>query len=194
MKRFGLIIIGIIAVLILWAVSGQRGFVTLDEGVKNKWAGVQTAYQNRADLVQQLVGVVQGAKDFEAKTLKDVIEARAKATSVNIDAKDLTPENLEKFQAAQAQLSGAFSRLMVVAEQYPQLKATEAFLKLQGQVEGIENGVKSARDSFNSAIDPYNVKVRQFPGSILASIFGFKEKMRFEADPGAKTAPTIKFN
>jgi LemA protein len=193
MKRSGLIIIGIIAVLVLWAVSGQRGFVTLDEGVKSKWAGVQTAYQNRADLVKQLIGVVQGAKDFEAKTLKDVIEARAKATSVNIDAKDLTPENLEKFQQAQAQLSGAFSRLMAVAEQYPQLKATEAFLKLQGQVEGIENGVKSARDTFNASIDPYNVKVRQFPSSILASVFGFKEKKRFEADPGATNAPDINF-
>jgi LemA protein len=193
MKRSGLIILAIIAALVLWGVTTQRGLVGLDEGVKNSWNKVQSAYQQRSDLVGQLVNTVKGVANFEQKTLTDVIEARSKATSMNIKAEDLTPENMAKFQQAQEQLKGSLSRLLVVAEQYPQLKATENFTKLQGQLEGIENGVKADRNTFNDAVQGYNVKVRSFPGSLLAGIFGFKQKEGFKADAGTEKAPEVKF-
>ena len=131
--------------------------------------------------------------NFEQKTLTDVIEARSKATSITLKAEDLTPENMAKFQAAQDQLKGSLSRLLVVAEQYPQLKATENFTKLQGQLEGIENDVKTSRNTFNEAINSYNVKVRSFPMNILAGMFGFKAKEGFKADAGTEKAPEVKF-
>jgi LemA protein len=193
MKRSGLIILVILGVLVLWGISTQRGLVGLDEGVKNSWNKVQSEYQQRSDLVGQLVNTVKGVANFEQKTLTDVIEARSKATSINLKADDLTPENMAKFQEAQEQLKGSLSRLLVVAEQYPQLKATENFTKLQGQLEGIENGVKSARNSFNDAVQGYNVKVRSFPGNILAGLFGFKAKEGFKADAGTEKAPEVKF-
>jgi LemA protein len=193
MKRSGLIILAIVAVLVLWGISTQRGLVGQDENVKNAWNKVQSAYQQRSDLVGQLVNTVKGVANFEQKTLTDVIEARSKATSINLKADDLTPENMAKFQAAQEQLKGSLSRLLVVAEQYPQLKATENFTKLQGQLEGIENGVKSDRNNFNDAIQTYNVKVRSFPGNILAGLFGFKAKDGFKADAGTEKAPEVKF-
>jgi LemA protein len=193
MKRSGLIILAIIAILVLWGISTQRGLVGQDEGVKNAWNKVQSEYQQRSDLVGQLVNTVKGVANFEQKTLTDVIEARAKATSVNLTANDLTPENMAKFQQAQEQLKGSLSRLLVVAEQYPQLKATENFTKLQGQLEGIENGVKGSRNVFNDAVQSYNVKVRSFPGNILAGLFGFKSKEGFKADAGTEKAPEVKF-
>jgi LemA protein len=193
MKRSGLVILGLVAALVLWGISTQRGLVGQDENVKNSWNKVQSAYQQRSDLVGQLVSTVKGVANFEQKTLTDVVEARAKATSINLKADDLTPENMAKFQAAQEQLKGSLSRLLVVAEQYPQLKATENFTKLQGQLEGIENGVKSDRNNFNDAIQTYNVKVRAFPGNVLAGIFGFKAKEGFKADAGTEKAPEVKF-
>lgn len=193
MKRSGLIILVILGVLVLWGVFTQRGLVGLDEGVKNSWNKVQSEYQQRSDLVGQLVNTVKGVANFEQKTLTDVIEARSKATSINLKAEDLTPENMAKFQAAQDQLKGSLSRLLVVAEQYPQLKATENFTKLQGQLEGIENGVKAARNTFNDSVQGYNVKVRSFPGNILAGLFGFKAKEGFKADAGTEKAPEVKF-
>lgn len=193
MKRSGLIIIGIIVALVLWGISSQRGLVGQDETVKNAWNKVQSAYQQRSDLVNQLVATVKGVANFEQKTLTDVIEARSKATSIQLKADDLTPENMAKFQEAQAQLSGSLSRLMVVAEQYPQLKATENFTKLQGQLEGLENGVKADRNGFNDAVKDYNLKVRAFPGSVMAGILGFKAKEGFKADPGTDKAPEVKF-
>jgi LemA protein len=193
MKRSGLIILAIIAILVLWGISTQRGLVGQDEGVKNAWNKVQSEYQQRSDLVGQLVNTVKGVANFEQKTLTDVIEARAKATSVNLTANDLTPENMAKFQQAQEQLKGSLSRLLVVAEQYPQLKATENFTKLQGQLEGIENSVKGSRNVFNDAVQSYNVKVRSFPGNILAGLFGFKSKEGFKADAGTEKAPEVKF-
>ena len=193
MKRSGLVILGLVAALVLWGISTQRGLVGQDENVKNSWNKVQSAYQQRSDLVGQLVSTVKGVANFEQKTLTDVVEARAKATSINLKADDLTPENMAKFQAAQEQLKGSLSRLLVVAEQYPQLKATENFTKLQGQLEGIENGVKSDRNNFNDAIQTYNVKVRAFPGNVLAGIFGFKAKDGFKADAGTEKAPEVKF-
>lgn len=193
MKRSGIIILVILGVLVLWGVFTQRSLVGLDEGVKNSWNKVQSAYQQRSDLVGQLVNTVKGVANFEQKTLTDVIEARSKATSINLKADDLTPENMAKFQEAQEQLKGSLSRLLVVAEQYPQLKATENFTKLQGQLEGIENGVKADRNSFNDAVQGYNVKVRSFPGNILAGLFGFKVKEGFKADAGTEKAPEVKF-
>ena len=193
MKRSGLIILAIVGVLIIWGISSQRGLVGQDEGVKNAWNKVQSAYQQRSDLVGQLVITVKGVANFEQKTLTDVIEARSKATSITLDAKDLTPENMAKYQAAQEQLKGSLSRLMLVAEQYPQLKATENFTKLQGQLESIENGVKADRNVFNDAIKGYNVKVRSFPASVIAGILGFKSKEGFKADPGTEKAPEVKF-
>jgi LemA protein len=193
MKRSGLIILAIVGALVLWGISTQRGLVGQDEGVKNAWNKVQSAYQQRSDLVGQLVNTVKGVANFEQKTLTDVIEARSKATSITLDAKDLTPENMAKYQAAQEQLKGSLSRLMLVAEQYPQLKATENFTKLQGQLESIENGVKADRNVFNDAIKGYNVKVRSFPASVIAGILGFKAKEGFKADPGTEKAPEVKF-
>jgi LemA protein len=193
MKRSGIIILVILGALVLWGISTQRGLVGLDEGVKNSWNKVQSAYQQRSDLVGQLVNTVKGVANFEQKTLTDVIEARSKATSINLKADDLTPENMAKFQQAQEQLKGSLSRLLVVAEQYPQLKATENFTKLQGQLEGIENGVKADRNTFNDSVQGYNVKVRSFPGNILAGLFGFKQKEGFKADAGTEKAPEVKF-
>jgi LemA protein len=193
MKRSGLIILAIVAVLVIWGISTQRGLVNKDEGVKNSWNKVQSEYQQRSDLVGQLVNTVKGVANFEQKTLTDVVEARAKATGINISADSLTPDNMAKFQQAQDQLKGSLSRLLVVAEQYPQLKATENFSKLQGQLEGIENGVKAARNNFNDAVQTYNVKVRSFPGNILAGLFGYKAKEGFKADAGTEKAPEVKF-
>jgi LemA protein len=193
MKRSGIIIIAVIAVLVIWGISTQRGLVNQDENVKNTWNKVQSEYQQRSDLVGQLVNTVKGVANFEQKTLTDVIEARSNATSIKISADSLTPENMAKFQQAQDQLKGSLSRLLVVSEQYPQLKATENFMKLQGQLEGIENGVKAARNNFNDAVQTYNVKVRSFPGNILAGLFGFKQKEGFKADAGTEKAPEVKF-
>jgi len=193
MKRSGLIILGIVALLAIWAWTGYNGVIGQDENVKKSWNNVQAEYQKRSDLVGQLVNTVKGVANFEQKTLTDVIEARSKATSINLKADDLTPENMAKFQQAQEQLKGSLSRLLVVAEQYPQLKATENFTKLQGQLEGIENDVKSSRNAFNDAINTYNVKVRSFPVNILAGLFGFKAKEGFKADAGTEKAPEVKF-
>lgn len=194
MKRTGtLVILGIIVVIGFLGCNGYNGVIGQDENVKKAWNNVQSEYQKRSDLVTQLVNTVKGVANFEQKTLTDVIEARSKATSITLKAEDLTPENMAKFQAAQDQLKGSLSRLLVVAEQYPQLKATENFTKLQGQLEGIENDVKTSRNTFNEAINSYNVKVRSFPMNILAGMFGFKAKEGFKADAGTEKAPEVKF-
>ena len=174
--------------------NGYNGIVKQDESVKKAWNNVQTEYQNRNDLVGNLVNTVKGAANFEQETLTKVIEARAKATSVNINADNLTPEKLAEFQQAQAQLSGSLSRLLVVAEQYPDLKATQNFTQLQGQLESIENNIKNSRKVFNEEINVYNTKVRSFPMNLLAGMFGFHAKPGFTADPGSEKAPTVDFN
>jgi LemA protein len=193
MKRSGLIILAILAVLVIWGISTQRGLVGQDENVKKSWNNVQSEYQKRSDLVGQLVETVKGVANFEQKTLTDVITARSKATSINVNANDLSPEKVAEFQKAQEELKGSLSRLLVVAEQYPQLKATESFMKLQGQLEGIENDVKTSRNAFNEAINTYNVKVRSFPGNLIAGMLGFKAKEGFKADAGTEKAPPVKF-
>lgn len=194
MKRPGLLILLAIVVIVgFLGCNGYNGLVKQDEAVKKAWNNVQTEYQNRADLVDNLVATVKGAANFEQKTLTDVVEARAKATSVNINADNLTPEKIAEFQAAQGQLSGSLSRLLATVEAYPTLKATENFTKLQGQLEGIENGIKNSRKVFNDEINLYNTKVRSFPMNILGGLFGFKQKEGFKADAGAEKAPEVKF-
>jgi LemA protein len=161
--------------------------------VKKAWNDVQAEYQNRADLVPNLVNTVKGAANFEQETLTKVIEARSKATSIQLKAEDLTPENMAKFEDAQSQLSGALSRLLVTVEKYPELKAVQGFQQLQGQLEGIENNIKNSRKVFNEAINGYNVKVRSFPMNILAGMFGFSAKEGFKAEVGAEKAPKVEF-
>jgi len=194
MKRPGLLILLAIVVIVgFLGCNGYNGLVKQDEAVKKSWNNVQTEYQNRSDLVGNLVETVKGAANFEQKTLTDVVEARAKATSVNINADNLTPEKIAEYQAAQGQLSSSLSRLLATVEAYPTLKATENFTKLQGQLEGIENGIKNSRKVFNDEINVYNTKVRSFPMNILGGLFGFKQKEGFKADAGAEKAPEVKF-
>ena len=194
MKRTGLLItLGVLIIIGFLGCNGYNGLVKQDESVKNAWNNVQTEYQNRADLVGNLVNTVKGAANFEQKTLTDVIAARSRATSVNINANNLTPEKIAEFQAAQGQLSGSLSRLLATVESYPTLKATENFTRLQGQLEGIENGIKNSRKVFNDEVNLYNTKVRSFPMNILGGLFGFKQKEGFKAEVGAEKAPEVKF-
>jgi len=194
MKRTGLLItLGIVVIVGFLGCNGYNGLVKQEESLKKAWNNVQTEYQNRSDLVGNLVNTVKGAANFEQKTLTDVVEARAKATSVNINADNLTPEKIAEFQAAQGQLSGSLSRLLATVEAYPTLRATENFTKLQGQLEGIENGIKNSRKIFNDEVNTYNTKVRSFPMNILGGLFGFKQKEGFKADAGAEKAPEVKF-
>lgn len=188
------IVLGVIALVIFWGVGSRNSMATSDQDVKAKWANVQSAYQRRADLIPNLVKTVQGVANFEKSTLTAVIEARASATQMKLDSKDLSPENLQKYQAAQSSLGGALSRLMVVAENYPQLKATENFSELQAQLEGTENRIKEERDNFNTAVQAYNTLIVTFPNSLIASFSGFAEKGFFQAEAGAEKAPEVNFD
>ncbi len=182
----------LIAALSLSSCS-YNTIVEMDEGVGEKWAQVQTQYQRRTDLIPNLVNTVKGYADFEKSTLESVIQARANATGINLNAKDLTPENLAKFQAAQTQVSGALSRLLVSVEKYPELKANQNFLELQAQLEGTENRIAVARKDFNDAVKAYNTKIRKFPSNLTAMMFSFEKKAYFEADTAAQKAPSVKF-
>ena len=188
------IVLGVIALVIFWGIGSRNSMATSDQDVKAKWANVQSAYQRRADLIPNLVKTVQGVANFEKLTLTAVIEARASATQMKLDSKDLSPENLQKYQAAQSSLGGALSRLMVVAENYPQLKATENFSELQAQLEGTENRIKEERDNFNSAVQAYNTLIVTFPNSLIASFSGFAEKGFFQAEAGSEKAPEVNFD
>ncbi|MFH6603587.1 LemA family protein [Maribacter algicola] len=189
-----LIVLGVIAVgLYQWAVGFNNTAVEYEADAKTAWSNVESAYQRRNDLIGNLVKTVQGAADFERGTLTDVIEARAKATSTNIDANNLTPENMAAFQEAQSGLTGALSKLMVVVERYPELKANQNFLELQSQLEGTENRINVARDRFNEKVNIYDVHTTKFPGKLLAGLFGFKEMARYKADPGSENAPDVNF-
>lgn len=193
-KNLGLIVIVVLLVVFGGcACSGYNGIVNEDENVKNSWANVQSAYQRRSDLIPNLVSTVKGAADFEKTTLTQVIEARSKATSVNISADNLTPENLQAFQQAQSQVSGSLGRLLAVAEAYPDLKANANFQNLQTQLEGTENRINVARNDFNTTVNSYNVKVRSFPMNIFAGMFGFKAKPPFQAEAGSQNAPKVQF-
>lgn len=189
-----LVILGLLVVLVFMGCNGYNGLVKQDEVVKKAWNNVQAEYQNRNDLVGNLVNTVKGAANFEQKTLTDVIQARAKATSVNINADNLSPEKIAEFQQAQNGVSSALSRLLVSVEAYPDLKAVGNFTQLQGQLEGIENNIKNSRKTFNDAVNVYNTKVRSFPMNILGNMFGFKPKEGFAADAGAEKAPVVDFS
>ncbi|MCA6493180.1 MAG: LemA family protein [Sediminibacterium sp.] len=193
-KNITLIVIGALILILGWTgCNGYNGLVVQDENVNNAWNKVQSDYQRRADLIPNLVNTVKGEANFEQETLTKVIEARASATQMKIDPKDLTPEKLEQFQATQGQLSQALGRLLVVTENYPNLRANEAFRGLQTQLEGTENRIKTARNDFNDAVKDYNVKVRRFPMNIFAGMFGFRPKEGFKAEAGAEKAPEVKF-
>ena len=194
MNKTVLIVLGVIALVIFWGVGSRNSMATSDQDVKAKWANVQSAYQRRADLIPNLVKTVQGVANFEKSTLTAVIEARASATQMKLDSKDLSPENLQKYQAAQSSLGGALSRLMVVAENYPQLKATENFSELQSQLEGTENRIKEERDNFNTAVQGYNTLIVTFPNNLIASFSGFAEKGFFQAEAGSEKAPEVNFD
>jgi len=191
-RRFIFGLVGLLATLSL-SSCGYNSMVKLDENVQSKWAEVENAYQRRADLIPNLVNTVKGAANFEQQTLTSVVEARAKATSINIDPSNLTPEAIKKFEDAQGALTGSLSRLMAVAENYPELKATENFQGLQAQLEGTENRIAVARRGFNEATQQYNSTIRSFPNNLMAGIFGFKAKGYFTSQAGADKAPEVKF-
>lgn len=196
MKSKNLILIVIVGVILLLGGCGCGGYnkmVGLDQNVKGKWGNVQSEYQRRSDLIPNLVNTVKGAANFEQETLTKVIEARANATKVNINADDLSPEKLAQFQQAQGEVSSALSRLLVTVERYPELKANQNFLNLQSQLEGTENRIKVSRNDFNAAVQDYNTVVKSFPNVLYAGMFGFREKGFFAAEPGADTAPEVKF-
>ncbi len=189
-----LIIVGIVIVLAAMFVKPYNKMVQKDEECSKAWANVENAYQRRLDLIPNLVKTVQGAADYEKGTLTEVIEARAKATSVQVDPSNLTEESLAKFQAAQDQLSSALSRLMVVVERYPELKATEEFKSLMDALEGTENRIAVARKDFNTTVNDYNSYIRRFPNNIVAGMFNFDKKGYFKAAEGADKAPEVEFN
>lgn len=188
-----LIVLAILAIFVFWGCSQYNGLVKEDENVKNAWGNVQSSYQRRADLIPNLVSTVQGEADFERGTLTDVINARAKATSVTVDPSKVTPEQLEQFQAAQGELSRALGRLLMVTENYPNLRANEGFRNLQFELAGTENRINRERDLFNGVVNTYNRKVRSFPVNMVAGMFGFSVRPSFAADPGAQNAPKVNF-
>ncbi len=187
------VLIGLGLVLFVGGCNSYNGFVNMEEDVENEWSKVQSAYQRRADLIPNLVNTVKGVADFEKSTLTEVTEARSRATSINIDPTNLTPEKLKEFQDAQAGLSQSLGRLLLISENYPQLRASENFKELQVQLEGTENRIKVARDRYNDVATAYNKKVRRFPGSLFAGMFGFDQKAQFEAEAGAQEAPKVEF-
>ena len=183
----------LLSVTLLFSSCGYNQMVSMQEGVDQSWANVQSSYQRRADLIPNLVSTVKGYAEFEKETLTGVIEARAKATQTTIDPSNLTTENLKQFQAAQGELSGALSRLLVTVERYPDLKANQNFLELQAQLEGTENRINVERNKYNEAAKGYNTYIRQIPRSIYAGWFDFEKKPYFEADVGTENAPKVEF-
>jgi len=187
------IILGLVLIIVIWLWSTYNQLTTLNIRVDEAWSDITVQLKRRADLIPNLVNTVKGYADFEQKTLTDVIEARAKATSINVQADELTPENIQKFQQAQSQLSGALSRVMVTVERYPDLKANQSFLELQAQLEGTENRIAVERQKFNEATKNYNAYIRKFPQLIYAGWFDFEKKGYFEAEASAQTAPKVEF-
>ncbi len=193
----GLIAIIVIVVIgfigFFWIKSGYNGMVGKEEGVSSQWAQVQNAYQRRADLVPNLVATVKGYATHEQETLQAVVDARAKATQMNVNADQLTEENIKKYQEAQGQLGSALGRLLMVQENYPDLKANTNFLALQDELTGTENRISTERNKFNEKVKDYNTFIRMFPRNILSGIFGFEKKGYFEADAAAQSAPKVEF-
>ena len=188
-----LVILGAFLLLIFNGCGSYNNMVSKQEATSAAWGQVENVYQRRLDLIPNLVNTVKGVANFEQKTLTDVINARASASQMKVDASKLSPEQIQKFQSSQGELSQALGRLMVVAEQYPQLKATQNFLELQSQLEGTENRIAVERQKFNEVVKDYNTYVRKFPQVIYAGMFGFDKKGYFEATAGADKAPEVKF-
>lgn len=194
MRNIVYIVIAILAVFFLVGGCGSYNtFIDQEETVENAWGNVQNAYQRRADLIPNLVNTVKGVAEFEKETLAAVTEARSRATSIQVDPANLTPEKLKQFQSAQSELSQSLGRLLFVSENYPELKASQNFTELQTQLEGTENRIKVARDKYNDAVTGYNRTVRKFPANVFAGLFGFGRKSQFEAEQGADEAPEVKF-
>jgi LemA protein len=193
MTKKTMIILAAAAAVALWGITAYNGIVTAEENVESKWGNVQNVYQRRADLIPNLVAIVKGYAAHEKSTLEAVTDARTRATQLTVNVDDLTPEKLREFQKTQGELSTALGRLIAITENYPDLKANQNFLELQAQLEGTENRINVERKNFNEAAQSYNTKIRRFPTSILASIFGFDKKPYFEAEAGSENAPKITF-
>ena len=192
-RNIGLIAIGaIILILVLWGCGGYNKLVTADQDVKKTWGNVETNYQRRTDLYNSVIKTVEASANFEKSLLKDVVEARAKLLNVNVDLNDQA--SLDRFQQAQGQMQGAFSRLMGYVENYPDIKTTKAFQDFQTQIEGTENRINVARQDYNRSVEGYNLKVKRFPNNLMAGLFGFKEKAYYKSDPGSEKNPDIKFD
>jgi len=189
-------LIGIIVAVVvigLWATSAYNSMVQEQEKATTAWSNVQSAYQRRADLIPNLVEVVKGYAAHEKETFEGVVAARSKATSINVDPTNMTPEKLKEFQQAQGELGAALGRLIAIQENYPDLKANENFRDLQVQLEGTENRINEARNTFNKTVQEYNISIRKFPKTLLAGMFGFDKMSKFEAEAGAEKAPQVKF-
>jgi LemA protein len=189
----GAVLALIVLSLVIWGTRVYNTMVTMNEGVTSQWGNVETSYQRRSDLIPNFVNTVKGAANFEQTTLTQVIEARAKATSVTIDPTKMTPESMAQFQQAQGQVSSALGRLMVVMEQYPELKATQNFRDLQVELEGTENRISVERRKFNEVAQGFNTFIKRFPQNFMAGMFGFAAKPYFEASEGAEKAPVVTF-
>lgn len=192
-KWLPLVFIGLVLVLGFNMCSTYNTLVQKDEQVRKAWSQVENQYQRRMDLIPNLVETVKGYADFEKSTLQAVVDARANATRVTIQADELTPENLQRYEQAQGALSSALGRLLAVAENYPNLKANESFMSLQNQLEGTENRISVERKNFNEVVSQYNSYVRRFPTNLYAGMMGFSQKAYFQATPGAERAPQVKF-
>lgn len=192
MKK-GIVLLVIVALVVLWGISVNNNMVSQEEAVTKAWANVENQYQRRADLIPNLVNTVKGYAAHESETLQAVVEARTKATSINVDAENITAEQLKEYQAAQNEVGGALGRLIAIAENYPDLKANQNFLELQSQLEGTENRIAVERKTFNDTANQFNTYIRKFPQSLFAGILGFDKKPYFEAEEGASKAPTVEF-
>lgn len=193
MKKTRLIIVAVIAIMVVWVISCYNGLVNGEETVFNSWANVEAAYQRRADLIPQLVNTVKGYAKHESSTLENLVNARAEATQIKVGIDQLTEQNIRKYQQAQNAISSGLGRLIAISENYPDLKASENFSELQAQLEGTENRINESRKKYNESVKIFNVKVRNFPNNIVASLFGFERKSEFSAAEGSEKAPEVNF-
>lgn len=187
------IVLGIVAVVLIWGISAYNGLVSKEERVSSAWANVETVYQRRADLIPNLVNTVKGYAAHESQTLMEVTEARAKSTAISVDPSTATPEQMEAWMKAQSEVGSALGRLIAISENYPDLKANQNFLELQKQLEGTENRISTERRKYNEEVRSYNVKIRRFPTNIIAGMFGFEKRVMFESQEGAEVAPVVEF-
>jgi len=192
-SRTGLfVLLGIVVLLLFWGCGAYNGLIGVDQEVKSKWGDVETNYQRRNDLYNSVIKTISASANFEKSVLTEVVNARAKATSINVDIND--PKSLEAYQQAQAGLQSSFSKLLAVVENYPDIKTTKAFQDFQAQIEGTENRINVARKDYNGAVQTYNLKVKTFPNNIFAGVFGYHEKPFYKSDPGSEKAPDMNFD